>query len=96
VDDPSMEKVGDVEQCDWCGRSGIVRQHAYYAADGGLQCRNPSLCAVCFTLWDVSREVEDAFYEAGVDLSIVVEPPMEEALFSKWRGKVGARLRAPE
>jgi hypothetical protein len=95
MDDPSMEKVGEAEPCDWCGRDGIVRQHAYYE-DGLLQCRNPSLCGVCFTLWDASGDVVDAFYEAGVDLNAVVEAPMEAALFKNWREKVELGLRQPE
>src|SRR5436309_13358599 len=93
VEERGMEKVGQVEPCDWCGRPGIVRQHAYCGEDGVLQCRNPSLCGVCFTLWDMSGDVADALIDAGVDVSSDVETPMEAVLFERWREKVKMGLR---
>ena len=84
-----------MEPCDWCGRSGTVRQHDYYGEDGRLQCRNPSLCNVCEVFWNIPGDVEDAFYDAGVDVDELVTDPMKAALFRKWRDKVERGLRRP-
>jgi hypothetical protein len=86
------KRVGEAEPCDWCGRSGTVRQHDYYE-DGTLVCRNPSLCDVCGVLFDASGEVADAFYAMGIDFVGQVEDPMEEVFAAKWRDKVAAGLR---
>lgn len=95
VTEPWMEKVDEVEPCDWCGRPGVVRQHDYYGPDGRLQCRNPSLCNVCVVFWHIPGDVEDAFYEAAVKISEAVEEPMESVLYEKWRAKVQRGLRQP-
>ncbi len=90
-----MEKVGDEEPCDWCGRPGIVRQDAHYEYDR-LVCRNPSLCDVCGVFWNIPGDVNDAFYDAGIDVDEAVTEPMEAVLFEKWREKVRRGLRLPE
>lgn len=94
VDEPWMEKVGEEEPCDWCGRPGTVRQHDYYELGGVLLCRNPSLCDVCVVLWQIPGDVGDAFLEAGVDVPETVEGPLEAELFRKWREKVELGLRS--
>ncbi len=91
-----MEKVGTAEACDWCARAGTVRQHVYYGADGTVDCRNPSLCGVCFVFWNIPGDVEDAFYDAGVDLQGVVKEPLEAELARKWEEKVLRGVRSAE
>src|SRR5947209_5022981 len=92
---PWTEHLGESEPCDWCGRPGSVRAHAFWGEDGKLGYRNPSLCNVCFVFFDISGDVGDAFYEAGVDVYADVEEPMNIVLCEKWREKVADGRRMP-
>ena len=58
-----------------------------------MQCRNPSLCTVCGTFWNIPGEVEEVFYESGIDVEQAVTEPLETALFSRWRDNVEQGLR---
>ena len=94
-DDSSLEAVGRLEPCDWCGRPGSVRLYHIYE-DDRLVCRNPALCDVCFTVWNAPGEVLDAFEEYGIDFDSVVGEPMEKEFRRRWREKVASGLRQAE
>lgn len=51
MSEPWMESLGQPEPCDWYGRPGIVRQYDV-DVDGALACRHPSLCDVCFAVFN--------------------------------------------
>jgi hypothetical protein len=81
------------EQCDWCGRPGVVRQHDYWR-NGILVCRDPVLCDVCELCRDLPGDVHDAMDEAGLDYE-AVRTRIETELERKWQEKVARGERAP-
>lgn len=89
-----MGELGQPEPCDWCGRPGKARQHAYWRSDV-LVCRDPSLCDVCEFFRSLPGDVEDAIDEAGLDYE-AVQAAFEAELERKWREKVASGKRPPQ
>ena len=68
----------------------------FWSGNDTLECRNPALCEVCSTWWNLSGDEIDALYEAsGLEWDKVMEP-FEEELLRKWRAKVANSARVPQ
>ena len=61
-----------------------------------LECRNPTLCAVCSTWFHLSGEEMEAIFDvSGLELWVVMQPFLPE-LMRKWREKLANGTREPQ
>jgi hypothetical protein len=87
-----MSRPGDRETCDWCGRSGTIRQFESWS-DDRLDYRDPALCAVCFFWWDAPAELIDAMAAEGIDYYSVMRP-FESELARQFTTKLRSGARS--
>jgi hypothetical protein len=94
-DDPSWDRVGELEPCDWCGRPGVVEQGTIWRG-ATLVCRNPSLCDVCAFWYHLDSDVIDAITEVtGWDYDEVMAP-FEKVFIDRWQERVREGRRRPQ